>query len=182
MSMQQINHGFASYYYLTETGEVYSSRSQKIIKPRGHSYKLQTDKQGYVCISTKGLYRLVYDKIFCNDEIEDLEGEQWREIPQTSGVYLCSNLGRIKSLFGYEAIILRGVRNSTGYERVDINRNGRATRQFVHHLVAECWLEKPADENIDELVVHHIDNNHYNNKACNLKYMTIEEHIKIHNQ
>ncbi|MBO5478851.1 MAG: hypothetical protein J6A04_03975 [Clostridia bacterium] len=182
LKMKMIGHGFAPYYFLTETGEVYSARSNKFIKPRGHSYKLQTDDQCFECISTKGLYRLVYDKPFCNDNIENLEGEEWKEIPQTGGIYLCSNLGRIKSLFGYNAIILRGVRNSKGYERVDITRNGRSIRQFVHHLVAECWLDKPENENIEELVVHHIDNNHYNNKACNLKYMTIEEHIQIHNQ
>lgn len=154
-NMKKIGHGFADFYYLTEKGEVYSSKSKKIIKPARRTYKLQTDDGGHESISLKGLYRLVYDKVFCNDDIPNLAGEEWKEIPQTGGIYLCSNKGRIKSLFGYDAVILATDRNTCDYERVFIKQNGKMIRKFVHHIVAETWLEQP--ENVEELVVHHKD-------------------------
>lgn len=178
-TMKQINNGFAKYYYLTEKGEVYSSKSKKIIKPRKHNYTLQTMSGARSSISLKALYKLVYNKVFCNDEILDLPGEQWKEIPKTEGLYLCSSRGRIKSLVGYDAVILAAERNTCDYERVTIKQNGESIRKFVHHIVAETWLEQP--ENVDELIVHHKDGNKLRNWADNVEYLTIEEHYKIHN-
>jgi hypothetical protein len=57
-------------------------------------------------ITLKKLYRKVFSKEFCIDEIIDFPGEEWREIDGTDGRYLVSNCGRVKSLCGYYAIIL----------------------------------------------------------------------------
>ena len=63
-TMKQINNGFAKYYYLTEKGEVYSSKRKKIIKPRKHSYSLQTMSGARSSISLKALYKLVFKQVF----------------------------------------------------------------------------------------------------------------------
>ena len=44
---------------------------------------------------------------FLNYQIEDLEGEEWRDVVGYDGIYLVSNLGRIKS---YQREINMGVK------------------------------------------------------------------------
>lgn len=48
-------------------------------------------------ISLKRLYRLVFEKPFCIDDIENLQGEEWKIIDNSNGEYMISNYGRIKS-------------------------------------------------------------------------------------
>ena len=63
-----------------------------------NSHCLKLDNGSEKNISTKKLYMLVYGKVFCNDDIPDLEGEEWRDVVDTQGYYKVSNMGRIKSL------------------------------------------------------------------------------------
>ena len=53
--------------------------------------------------------------------IEDLPGEEWREVQGYEGKYLVSN---IKSLQHQEARILRTFTNNKGYPRVALSRDG----------------------------------------------------------
>jgi len=47
----------------------------------------------------------------------------------------------------------------------------------IHRMVAERFLERPAEEAENGWVVHHIDNNSYNNSVTNLIYLkNTEEH------
>lgn len=46
----------------------------------------------------------------------------------------------------------------------------------VHIMVAERFLQKPEDYNNGDYVVHHIDNNSYNNSVTNLIYLKKETH------
>ena len=57
-----------------------------------------------------------------------------------------------------------------GYYRVSIN----ATRYRVHVLVADAWLgERPTPSH----EIDHINENKYDNRPCNLRYLTPEAHI-----
>jgi len=47
----------------------------------------------------------------------------------------------------------------------------------VYRLVAETWLKKDDDK---RNIVHHIDNDGYNNRVKNLIWVTAKEHAKIH--
>lgn len=58
-------------------------------------------------VTIKYLYRLIYNKEYCKDNIDNLENEEWKAIERTNGKYFVSNKGRIKSYVGYEAIILK---------------------------------------------------------------------------
>lgn len=68
---------------------------------------MQSAKGNYKRITLKKLYRKVYNKEFCIDEIENLSGEEWKPIENTDNKYFISNYGRVKSYCGYNAIVLK---------------------------------------------------------------------------
>ena len=91
----------------------------------------------------KKLYYLIFGKVFCEDTIPDLDGEAWKEIPDSSGNYLCSNFGRIKSYVGYNAILLKPSYD-TGYPRVYLwLSDGKRYDLLVHKIVAMLFLDPP---------------------------------------
>ena len=96
--MKQVLNGFKQYYYLTDTAEIYNANSHRILTADNNRYRLLTQDNQYKSVSRKELYKLVYDKILCEDTIENLQGEEWKEIKGSDGLYHVSNKGRIKSL------------------------------------------------------------------------------------
>lgn len=178
--MQAINNGYAEYYLLTEDGKVYNSKTCKYLKPSNRfSYKLRTIDGKSKNISLKELYKLVYNKVFCIDTIDRLENEQFKEIKGTDGNYYISNLGRVKSYVGYEAIILTPTITPKGYQRLQIIQEGQRVNKFVHSLVAAEWLPQPSSIDVD---IHHKDFNQLNNNADNLEYLTRVQHSKKHTE
>lgn len=175
--MKQIKNGFKDYYYLTEEGIIYNSLKEKYIKPNYNAFILQTEDDKTRKISLKKLYYLVYNKNYCIDNIKDLDNEVWKDIELTNGIYKISNLGRVKSLTGYEARILKTTRNLKGYLRVDIIQEKQRATKLVHRLVAAAFLMQP--HNID-MQIHHKDFDNTNNKADNLQWLTPKEHKEIH--
>lgn len=177
--MKAIENEFEEYYFLTEDGKVYNSNTKQYLKPYKHSYKLKTVTGTIQSISLKKLYKLVYNKIYCIDNIQNLNNEIWKEIENTDGNYYISNKGRVKSYTGYNAIILRPAVIKNGYERLQISKNGILVNKLIHRLVASAFL--PAPKNIDE-VLHHKDGNKRNNNADNLQWLSVAEHLQIHNE
>lgn len=147
--MKQVNNGYKEIYYLTKDGNIYNEEKDIIISPnKKRQFNLITTDNKRKTISLKSLYRLVYNKEYCKDNIEDLDGELWRPIDQTDNIYWASNKGRIKSLRGYDAIILKPYYSRGGYHRVDIIENGHRRSYLCHRLIASCWL--PLPENINQ--------------------------------
>ena len=94
--MKQINHNYANYYYLLEDGSLYNADTNQTLKPNiDHIYTLKTLDNKRKKVSLKTLYKLVYDKPFSRDNIENLNNEQWKEIDDTEHLYYISNKGRI---------------------------------------------------------------------------------------
>ena len=178
--MQPINNGFAEYYYLTNDGQVYNSKTDKYIAANNkHTYKLLLTNGSYKRISLKTLYKLVYNKVFCIDNIKSLDKEIWKEIENTDGYYFISNYGRIKSLYKYEATILKPSTTVSGYERLQIKQDGMINNKLVHRLVAAAFL--PAPENI-EWQLHHKDFNKLNNHVDNLEWLSYKDHLQKHRE
>lgn len=177
--MKQINNGFKDYYYLSEDGQVYSKKTKQFLKARyNYDYCLVTVDGNSKNISKKKLYKLVYNANLCEDNIENLENEEWRIIPQTDGKYQVSNKGRIKSFCGYETQLIMPVDRNQKYERVDIRlEDGQKSRQLVHRLVALCFLY---DKDTLGKQLHHIDGNPKNNCADNLVWVTPKQHKELH--
>ncbi len=177
----RVNNGFKDYYYLRDDGTLYNVKKKCKIKLDEHNYKLATIDGKYKKISLKSLYKLVYGKNFCIDNIQDRKGEVWKEIENTNSIYYISNCGRVKSLQGYQAKILKPIITEKGYRRVTIVQNNISIKPRIHRLVAIAFLDEEKAKNID-YEVHHIDKNKHNNNLSNLLLLTKDEHYKIHNQ
>ena len=160
--------GFADYYYL-DNDKIYNSRTKRHQKGNNYSYKLVTAEGKQKKITIKEIYKRLFNKVFCIDNIELLENEVFKEIQGTQGLYYVSNKGRVKSYNGYTAIILKPTITKKNYARLQICINGVRYNKFVHSLVANAFLEQTSDIRHE---VHHIDFNSLNNNANNLKFLS----------
>lgn len=102
--------------------------------------------------------------------------ETWKEIASYEGLYEVSDLGRVKSLnynhTGKENI-LKPHKNSKGYLRVRLCKNGQVNHIAVHRLVACAFLPNP--NNLD--TINHKDEVKTNNAVSNLEWMSRKDNI-----
>lgn len=171
--------GFSDCYYL-DNNRVFNIKRNKYVNEIGeYRYRLRTKNGKAKSITLKEIYKKLFDKVFCIDEIQRLEGEVFKEIVGTEGNYLVSNCGRIISYVANHAIVLKPTVTPNGYERLQIRINGHKFNKFVHSLVAEAWLGQPKSL---EQEIHHKDFNRRNNNYRNLQYVYKDEHIKLHSE
>ena len=95
--------------------------------------------------------------------------EEWRDIQGYEGLYMVSNLGRVKSLnyhrTGKERI-MKPSDNGHGYLFVVLCKDGKDKNCRINRLVAQAFLPNP--DNLPE--VNHKDENKYNNCVENLEW------------
>lgn len=144
-------------YEIDENGVIYKDynplQQRKQYQIKGKSYALKT------------LYRAVFNKEYCIDKIQSLQDEEWKAISFSCSRHFISSYGRIKSLCGYEAKLLKPTANKKGYERVKI-----CGKDFlIHRLVAEAFIPNTDKE---ANTVDHIDFNPHNNTVRNLQWLS----------
>lgn len=110
-----------------------------------------------------------------NIEVIIVKSEIWKDIKGYEGLYQVSNYGRVKSLKGTgngirkkDDIIILSFRNSNGYNRVHLMKNGKEQNIYVHRLVAEAFIPNPNNYPI----VNHKDEDKSNNNVNNLEWCT----------
>lgn len=178
--MRKLNNGYCDYYYLTEDGKIYNENTGEYKEPnKDNRFVLMQLDGKRKKTALRVLYKLVYDKPYCKDDICDLEEEKWKEVENTNGLYFVSNKGRIKSYNGYNAIILKATKTRNGYHRIDIVQDGERVSKYVHRLVAIAFLPLPSKVDME---LHHKDYNKDNNCSNNLEWLTIAEHKKKHRE
>lgn len=72
--------------------------------------------------------------------------EIWKDIKGYEGLYQISNLGRVKSLGNGKSRkekILKPRKNSAGYLRVMLCKEGKIKDFYIHRLVANTFLSNP---------------------------------------
>ena len=181
MTIDKINNGFADYYYITPEGKVYNEKTNKYLKIDIHRYRLMTKAGKVKAIQLKELYKMVYGKVYCKDNIESEEGEIWKEIADTEGNYFVSNKGRVKSYCGYEAKLLIAQKNEKGYQRVQIVQEGICLNKYIHCLVASAFEEECGKPQDNTWQVHHKNFITEDNRSINLQWLSLAEHRKVHN-
>ena len=106
--------------------------------------------------------------------------EQWKDITGYEGIYQISNFGRVKSLARYtiqkhylEEKILNQHENKKidGYMVVDLYKNGKRKKFYVHRLVAQEFIGNI----LEGYEIDHKDINKKNNNVNNLKIVTHKE-------
>jgi uncharacterized protein with PIN domain len=120
------------------------------------------------CIT--GLSKISYGfKWSLEPQVDYLEGEIWKQVPNTIKTYWVSNLGRFKNFFG---VIMDNYKKTvSGYISVGIDN----ITYRLHRIVALTFIENP--ENKEQ--VNHIDGNKTNNAVSNLEWVTNQEN-QIH--
>ena len=112
--------------------------------------------------------------------------EIWKPIKGYEGLYEVSNLGRVKSLVGWNGrkhikrekmLKLCKTRSKGDYYKyiVNLSKNGNRKICRVHRLVAKAFIPNPSNKP----QVNHKDGSPLNNKAENLEWCTDREN-KIH--
>ncbi len=138
----------------------------------------------YLRLQQENIHLLEYDTALETPDIE-----VWRNIIGYEGVYQISNFGRVKTLEGFLIKNRKGglkmavhvpekIRSETltanGYRNVSLWRNGVASYNLSHRLVAIHFIKNP--ENL--LYVLHIDDNPKNPHFKNLKWGTQSDNLK----
>ena len=167
-------------YYLTESGRLFKikPKEKEIIEDKLNRFYLIDNQGKEKRITKRKLYNQVFNKQLCIDIIESLKDEEWKPIENTKERYFVSNLGRIKSYCGNNAIILKQYKQKSGYLEIKIdNKNIK-----VHKLVALAFCENRYKNTDIRTEIHHKDRNRQNNKADNLEILSIDEHHKKHNR
>lgn len=101
--------------------------------------------------------------------------EWWKYIPGYEGLYMVSNLGRIKSCDRYcgkrfyKGHILPLHNNGKGYLQVRLSKNGKQKNYKVHRLVVLAFIPNP--NNLP--CVNHKNENKLDNRVENLEWCTI---------
>ncbi len=113
------------------------------------------------------------------NNIQDLEGEVWRDVLGYEGYYQVSNMGRIKSLsrstyhFKNKERLFKMNPEKDGGIRVFLSKDLKNTRFQLHRLVAFAFIPNP--KNLP--FINHISGNRADNRVENLEWVTPSENI-----
>ena len=97
--------------------------------------------------------------------------EIFLDIKGFEGLYQISNKGRVKSLKNNKTKkekLLKLDINSNGYLQVDLYKNNKKKRFYIHRLVAQAFIENPNNYTY----VNHKDECKTNNVVTNLEWCT----------
>lgn len=110
------------------------------------------------------------------NEVKNIEGEIWVDVPNYEGLYQISNFGNVKSLSRYVGTssgrrktkerLLKPSVSEAGYYRVCFSKDCSNKRFFVHRLVAIAFIPNP--HNLPQ--INHKDENPSNNTVDNLEW------------
>lgn len=117
-------------------------------------------------------------------DLEDLNGEVWKDVEGYEGHYKVSNMGRIKSVARYikrikfsnfkcYEKIKKPRANFGGYLYLSLEFEGKSSWFTLHTLVSKHFI----GEKQKGLFVNHINHNKLDNRIFNLEYVTHQENI-----
>ena len=108
-------------------------------------------------------------------KIQKQKLERWKDIENYEGLYRISSLGRVKSLnYNHtgKAKIMKPSINKYGYLGINLCKDGKMKKFYVHRLVAQAFISNDISERD---CIDHINTIKTDNRACNLKWVTPKE-------
>lgn len=115
--------------------------------------------------------------IWKNLDVKSLKGEKWKDVREFEGMYMVSNMGRIKSYpkqynsYKYKIIKIFSYRGKT--LRVRLYKNGKPNWRCVTILVAKEFCENPLNKKFVQIN----DGDGFNARSNNLKWATRGEYL-----
>lgn len=106
--------------------------------------------------------------------VENLPNEIWRDVVDYEGLYMVSNMGRVKSLHFNREQILRASFSSKGYPQVSLSKNNRKRTWRVNIIVARAFIPNPENKP----TVNHINGVKTDNRVENLEWATNAENTE----
>lgn len=100
--------------------------------------------------------------------LEDIDGEEWRDIKDYEGKYQISNYGRFKSFCKGKIEILKPKLHICGYLYAELCACRKAKKCKIHRLVAQAFIPNP--DNLP--TVDHILGNKFDNFVVSLRWVT----------
>ena len=106
--------------------------------------------------------------------IPSVHDEMWKDIDGYQGRYRVSNKGGVHNTTTDK--ILKSAAPSADYNRIVLCKDGISKSFALHRLVAFYFVDNPDNKPI----VHHIDENKWNNVHTNLEWVTHKENSQYH--
>lgn len=114
--------------------------------------------------------------------LEDLEGEEWRDVIGAEGYYKVSNYGRVKSVPSFQKNHYNGFYKKERIKKLNFNAKGyimcvmtvnckKIYPNTIARLVAMAFIPNPDNKP----QVDHISTNILDNRVCNLRWVTAYE-------
>ncbi len=102
----------------------------------------------------------------------DYISEVWRDVKGFEGLYMVSNIGRVRSFtWKMRGKIMSSQLDKWGYLAVGLHDGKRHKRELIHRLVAYAFIPNM----MDKPGVNHINGDKQDNRAENLEWATQRE-------
>jgi Fe2+ or Zn2+ uptake regulation protein len=106
-----------------------------------------------------------------NKSLCNIEGEIWADIHGYEGLYLVSNMGRVKSINRTNEKILTQVFNKDKYLLVHLSKCGASKMILVHRAVGVAFLSNPENKP----TINHKKGIKHDNRCAELEWSTDKE-------
>lgn len=105
-----------------------------------------------------------------------MTNEIWKDITKYEGLYQISNFGNIRNF--RTGRMLKKQRNTRGYHKVNLSKDGKLQTISVHRLVANHFISNP----YRLLEVNHINEDKFDNRVENLEWCTRSYNVNYGNR
>jgi hypothetical protein len=101
--------------------------------------------------------------------------EIWKDIQGYEGLYLVSNLGRVKRMYkNRPSVIRKGTIDKDGYLRIGLSKDCKYKYFYIHRLVAMSFIENAENKPC----INHINGIKNDNRIDNIEWCTYSENIR----